>query len=72
MSFYDKFKSIDISNIARNTSSTLNVVKKIIPVYKEIRPYISKEKTIFNNKEKESENIKSNKDDYNNSLTFFN
>ncbi|MGM9877023.1 MAG: hypothetical protein ACI33S_00075 [Bacilli bacterium] len=67
-------KSINISNIAKNTSNTLNVVKKIIPVYKEIRPFITKEKSIFNKDEqkKESNITISNDNEYNDSLTFFN
>ncbi|MDD6272158.1 MAG: hypothetical protein PUA90_01385 [bacterium] len=67
-------KSINISNIAKSTSNTLNVVKKIIPVYKEIKPFITKEKSIFNKDEqkKESNITTSNDNEYNDSLTFFN
>ena len=67
-----------ISSIASTANKTLNIVKKTIPVYKEIRPYINHEKTIFK-KQNESENdeIKESKMDantqteYNDSLTFF-
>lgn len=62
-------KNINISSIAKNTGNTLNVVKKIIPVYKEIRPYVSKEKTIFKKEEIKKESIENPK--YNDSLTFF-
>ena len=73
-------KNINFSNIVSNTNKTLNIVKKSIPVYKEIRPYIRKEKSIFkqtNNEEideiKMSKPLKSNKQiTYNDSLTFFN
>lgn len=69
-------KSINISSIAKNTSNTLNIVKKIIPVYKEIKPFVTKEKTIFKKEEQIKESnitTQSNNDnDYNDSLTFFN
>ncbi len=71
-------KNINLSSIASTANKTLNIVKKTIPVYKEIRPYINHEKTIFK-KQNESENdeIKESKMDantqteYNDSLTFF-
>ena len=70
-----------MSKILGGTSKTLNVLKKSIPVYREIRPYIRKEKTLFKNIEtnenidkiKESKPLKSRKTtSYNDSLTFFN
>lgn len=73
-------KSIDLTSIIKNTNKTLNVVKKSIPVYREIRPYIKKEKKLFNNKPKDTEfdEIKMSKPlkvdkepTYNDSLTFF-
>ena len=73
------FKNINLSNIVSNTSKTLNVIKKSIPVYKEIRPYINKEKSLF--KAPKDENIdeikmskplkSEEKSSYNDSLTFF-
>ena len=64
-------KNINISNILANTNKTLNVVKKSIPVYKEVRPYINHEKSLFKNT-KNIEIKESNKPNkYNDSLTFF-
>ena len=64
-------KNINISNILANTNKTLNVVKKSIPVYKEVRPYINHEKTLLKNT-KNIEIKESNKPNkYNDSLTFF-
>ena len=40
-------KTINISSIASNTNKTLNIIKKSIPVYKEVRPYFNHEKSIF-------------------------
>ena len=36
------FNISNISSIAKSTSSVLNVLKKTIPVYKEIKPIFSK------------------------------
>lgn len=70
-------KGIKLSNIVSNTNKTLGVVRKIIPVYKEVRPYITHEKSIFKNipktesiiKESDTSNIRNNS--YNDTLTFF-
>jgi hypothetical protein len=60
------------SSILSGFNKTLGVIKKSIPVYKEIRPYISKEKSLF---KKDNEISLSNKpsksNKYNDSLTFF-
>ena len=40
-------KGIKLSSVVSGTNKTLGVVKKIIPVYKEIRPYVTHEKSIF-------------------------
>ena len=79
MNILNLIKNINISNILSGTNKTLNVIKKTIPVYKEIRPYVNHEKSIFKktNTEideiKESKPLKSNKQtSYNDSLTFFN
>ena len=67
--FLQIFKNLNITTLAKNTSNTLNVVKKIIPVYKEIRPFVTKEKKIVPTKEIKKENDEELK--YNNSITFF-
>lgn len=73
-------KTINISSIASNTNKTLNIIKKSIPVYKEVRPYFNREKSIFKKPKnelideiKESKSLKVNKEiTYNNdNLTFF-
>lgn len=69
------FKNIKLSNIVSTTNKTLSTVKKIIPVYKEVRPYINHEKSLFkknninNIKESNISNIDNNS--YNDTLTFF-
>ena len=73
-------KNIKLSNIVSGTNKTLTVIKKSIPIYKEIRPYMNHEKKLFKtndnkniDKIKESKPLKSNKQNtYNDSLTFFN
>ena len=77
---YNILKNINFSSIIANTNKSLNIVKKSIPVYREIRPYIRREKSFF--KVKKDENIDEikmskplqveNKSTYNDSLTFFN
>ena len=72
-------KNINISNIVSGTNKTLNVIKKSIPVYKEIRPFINKEKSLFKTpKDEQIDEIKmskplksEDKSSYNDSLTFF-
>ena len=71
-------KKINFSNIISNTNKTLNVIKKSIPVYKQVKPYVTREKTLFqlnNNKNniKESKPIKDEDHyiKYNDTLTFF-
>lgn len=74
-------KTINISSIASNTNKTLNIIKKSIPVYKEVRPYFNHEKSLFKKQNKninideikESKPLKVNKEiTYNNdNLTFF-
>lgn len=75
--FLNIFKRFKLNDVVSSTNKTLSVIKKAIPVYKELTPYVKKEKTIFkkNNKEniiKES-NFSSNidNDNYNDTLTFF-
>lgn len=71
-------KGIKLSNVVSGTNKTLGVVKKIIPLYKEIRPYVTHEKSIFKKEENKTESIikESNTSDirnnsYNDTLTFF-
>ena len=71
-------KGIKLSSVVSGTNKTLGVVKKIIPVYKEIRPYVTREKSIFKKEENKTESIikESNTSDirnnsYNDTLTFF-
>jgi hypothetical protein len=62
------FKGINLSKIVSTTNKTLNVIKKSIPVYKEIRPFISKEKKLIP-EIKESNETRETK--YDNNITFF-
>ena len=65
--------NFNISNILTSINKTLGVVKKSIPVYKEIKPYINKEKSLFkNNKETTIINKPNKPNNYNDNLTFFN
>lgn len=70
-------KGIKISSVISSTNKTLGVVKKIIPVYKEIRPYVNHEKSLFKKEDKFIDNIKESNevdvrnDSYNDTLTFF-
>lgn len=73
------FKKINISSIAETANRTLGVVKKAIPVYKEVKPYLLHEKSIFKKKEdaemvkiKESNDVSEERtSSYNDTLTFF-
>lgn len=70
---FNFLSNLNFSNILGSIGKTLNVVKKSIPVYKEIRPYINKEKSLFKTNEKSNILNKQNKENnYNNNLTFFN
>ena len=67
-------KKINLSTVVSGTNKTLKTIKKAIPVYKEIRPYIRKEKKLFNKEElvQENENkIDIKEKEYNDNLTFF-
>ena len=63
------FKNFNFSSILNNASNILNVVKKTIPVYKELKPFLNKEKRIIEKNEIKKESIES--PEYNDSLTFF-
>ncbi len=62
------FKNISLSKIVSTTNKTLNVIRKSIPVYKEIRPFISKEKKLIPEIKESNETRKSK---YDNNITFF-
>ena len=71
-------KGIKLSSIVSSTNKTLVVVRKIIPVYKEVRPYVTHEKSLFKNDskieniiKKESDEVDVRNDSYNDTLTFF-
>ncbi len=70
-------KGIKISNVISSTNKTLGVVKKVIPLYKEVRPYVNHEKSLFKKDNKVLDNIKESNevdvrnDSYNDTLTFF-
>lgn len=71
-------KGIKLSSIVSSTNKTLGVVRKIIPVYKEVRPYVTHEKSLFKNDskientiKKESNEVDVRNDSYNDTLTFF-
>lgn len=68
---FNILKNINLSNIISYSSKTLNVIKKTIPVYKEIRPYITKEKTIINKDLIQNKEGSTKPPSYNNNLTFF-
>jgi len=69
---FNFLSNLNLSNILGNIGKTLNVVKKSIPVYKEIRPYINKEKSLFKTKDNTNILNKQNKqNNYNDNLTFF-
>lgn len=79
--FLSILKNIKLSSIMGGANKTLSVIKKTIPVYKEVKPYLLKEKSIFSKKKviddvdeiKESKPIKSENRNvsYNDTLTFF-
>ena len=41
------FKGIKLDNVIKGTNKTLTTIKKIVPVYKEVRPFIRKEKSLL-------------------------
>ncbi len=66
-------KKINLGGIVSNTNKTLKTIKKAIPIYKEVSPYIKKEKKLFNREELFNDKINLNKEkkEYNDTLTFF-
>ena len=65
------FKNINITSIANNTSSILNIIKKTIPIYREIKPLIKNKKNTNFFDANINENKKESNSEYNDSLTFF-
>ena len=45
------FKNIKFTSLIGTVNKTLNITKKAIPVYKEIRPLLDGKKTIFKKNE---------------------
>ncbi len=74
-------KNINLSSIMGGANKTLSVIKKSIPVYREVKPYLLREKSIFSKKKttdgvdeiKESKPIKTEDRSvyHNDTLTFF-
>ncbi len=78
LNFLNILKKINLSNVVSNTNKTLGIIKKTIPVYKQIKPYMAHEKSFFKknieniDKIKESKHIKDEiNHTYNDTLTFF-
>ena len=79
--FFSIFKNINLSSIMVGANKTLSVIKKSIPVYREVKPYLLREKSIFSKNKimndvdeiKESKPIKTEDRSvsYNDTLTFF-
>lgn len=79
--FLSIFKNINLSSIMGGANKTLSVIKKSIPVYREVKPYLLREKSIFSKNKimnavdeiKESKPIKTEDRSvsYNDTLTFF-
>ena len=70
---FNFLNSLNLGSILGGFNKTLNVVKKSIPIYKEIRPYINKEKSLFKKSEDNTISNKpiNNNQKYNDNLTFF-
>ena len=79
--FFSIFKNINLPSIMGGANKTLSVIKKSIPVYREVKPYLLREKSIFSKNKimndvdeiKESKPIKTEDRSvsYNDTLTFF-
>lgn len=79
--FLSIFKNINLSSIMGGANKTLGIIKKSIPVYREVKPYLLREKSIFSKNKimndvdeiKESKPIKTEDRtvSYNDTLTFF-
>jgi hypothetical protein len=80
ISIIDLLKKINLSNVISNTNKTLGIIKKTIPVYRQVKPYMTHEKSFLKknvtnelvDKIKESKPLKEEiKSYYNDTLTFF-
>jgi len=79
--FLNILKSLNLSSIVSNTNKTLGIIKKSIPVYRQVKPYVTHEKSFFKPKEsiklldeiKESKPLKDDRSSikFNDTLTFF-
>lgn len=63
-------KKNNLNNITSNINKSLNIVRKSIPIYKEVRPYFLREKSLFKNENIKKES-KEELDSTNSNLTFF-
>ena len=43
--FLSILKNFNLSSIVSNTNKTLGIIKKSIPVYRQVKPYVTKEKS---------------------------
>ena len=68
---FNLLKGIKINSIAQITNKTLGIVRKSIPIYKEIRPLINKNKTKIDEIIKKESNVHD-EISSNDNLTFFN
>ncbi len=81
LDFLNILKKINLSNIMNHTNKTLGVIKKSIPLYRQVKPYVTHEKSFFKPKEslelidkiKESKPLKDERTHpkFNDTLTFF-
>ena len=80
LSILEILKKINLSSIAANTNKTLGIIKKSIPVYRQVKPYVTREKSFFKKKDslelidkiKESKPLKEERtSNFNDTLTFF-
>ncbi|MBQ6285369.1 MAG: hypothetical protein IJK67_03555 [Bacilli bacterium] len=77
LSILELFKKLSLSNIISNTNKTLGIIKKTIPVYRQVKPYMTHEKSLFKKDDsniiKESKILKDEhtRTNFNDTLTFF-
>ena len=81
INFLSILKNFNLSSIVSNTNKTLGIIKKSIPVYRQVKPYVTKEKSFFKKQEthnlidtiKESKPLKDERTspNFNDTLTFF-
>ncbi len=81
LNILELFKKINLNNVVSNTNKTLGIIKKSIPIYRQVKPYVTREKIFFKKNEineikdiiKESKPLKEIKHEtnFNDTLTFF-